>query len=112
MADYTIDEIMTGMPGAFIAEKADGISAVVQFVFTGDQADNWYVHIQNGACSSMRGTTDDANVTMTVDSDDFISLLTGKLEPMAAFMRGKLNLRGDVALAMRLPTLFDRSAAG
>lgn len=111
MSDYTIEDIMLGMPGAFLPEEAGAISATVQFHFTGKEAADWFVRIESGTCSTTKGTDTDPNVTMTVDSDDFKSLLAGKLEPMAAFMRGKLSLRGDVSLAMKLPKLFDRSAA-
>lgn len=100
---------MAGMPGAFLAEKARGLSATVQFHFSGDQASDWHVVIADGSCSTVQGTAADPNVTMTIDSGDFLDLLAGRLEPMAAFMRGKLQLRGDVALAMKLPNLFERS---
>lgn len=108
MAEYTIDQVMAGMPEAFRADKAGGIVATVQFHFTGDQAADWVLEIDKGSCSTARGTTDHPNVTMTVDSGDFLDLLAGRLEPMAAFMRGKLQMRGDVSLAMKLPNLFER----
>lgn len=100
---------MNGMPGAFLAHQAGAISATVQFHFTGEQASDWFVRIHEGACTSTQGVVQTPNVTMTVDSDVFIDLLTGRLEPMAAFMRGKLQMRGDVALAMKLPVLFDQT---
>lgn len=108
MSDYTIEQVMNGMPEAFLAEKADGISATVQFHFTGEQASDWFIQIADAACSTTEGVVETPNVTMTVDSRDFLDLLGGRLEPMAAFMRGKLQLRGDVALAMKLPNLFER----
>ncbi len=112
MSEYSIQQIMEAMPGAFLQDQAGTISATVQFHFTGNQASDWFVRINDGACSSSEGTTPDPNVTMTVDSDDFLAILTGKLEPMAAFMRGKLNMRGDVSLAMKLPKLFKSSTTG
>ena len=111
MTQLSIAEIMTGMPKAFLAHQAGTISATVQFHFTGDQASDWHVRIHEGTCTSSKGVVDAPNVTMTVDSGVFIDLLMGRLEPMAAFMRGKLQMRGDVALAMKLPVLFDQTAA-
>ena len=99
---------MTRMPGAFLPDKAGSTSAVVQFHFTGPQATDWNLSIQGGTCKTEKGTAPDPNVSLTVESSDFQDLLAGRLEPMAAFMRGKLQLRGDVALAMRLPNLFGR----
>jgi putative sterol carrier protein len=37
-----------------------------------------------------------------------MSLLSGELAPMPAFMQGKLRLKGDVGLAMKLPGLFQK----
>ena len=37
---------------------------------------------------------------------DFVGLATGKLDPTMAFMTGKLKVRGDMALAMKLQNLL------
>lgn len=108
MSELTIEQVMRGMPSAFQADLAGSTAAVLQFNFTGAEAGAWVVEIRDGRCTTAPGTTPNPNLTMTVDSGDFLDLLAGKLEPMAAFMRGKLQLRGDVALAMKLPALFKR----
>ena len=108
MSEFSIDQVMKALPDAFQADQAGNINAFVQFRFTGEQAADWGLHIQDGACTASPGSLDQPNVTMEVDSGDFLDMLSGRLEPMAAFMRGKLQLRGDVALAMKLPTLFKR----
>jgi putative sterol carrier protein len=45
-------------------------------------------------------------MTLTADSTDFTNLITGELDPMAAFMQGKLKLQGDLNLAMKLTQMF------
>lgn len=45
---------------------------------------------------------DDADVTMTADSDTFREILDGSLNPTAAFMSGRLKIEGDMGAAMRL----------
>ncbi len=44
----------------------------------------------------------DADVTMTAASDTFQDILSGSLNPTAAFMSGKLKLDGDMGMAMKL----------
>ncbi len=44
----------------------------------------------------------DAQCTITVSSDDFTAMLGGELDPMAAFMGGKIQVEGDMAVAMKL----------
>jgi putative sterol carrier protein len=45
---------------------------------------------------------EDADVTLTADQDTFEQILSGELNPTAAFMGGKLALDGDMPAAMRL----------
>ena len=103
----TVEEIMEKMPGAFLPEKAQGVDATIQFEFTGAEAGDWYVVIKDGTCAVNRGaSTQPATMTLTADSADFINLITGELDPMTAFMQGKLKLQGDLNLAMKLTQMF------
>lgn len=45
---------------------------------------------------------DDADVTMSADADTFQEIMSGELNPTAAFMSGKLRLDGDMGTAMKL----------
>jgi len=40
---------------------------------------------------------DDADCTISVDKDDFIAMAAGDLDPMMAFMSGKLKVAGDMS---------------
>ena len=48
----------------------------------------------------------DPACTMTLDSDDFVKLFMGQLNPTQAFMGGKLKIKGDMMLAMKLEKLM------
>lgn len=45
---------------------------------------------------------EEAEVTMTADTDTFRAILDGDLNPTSAFMTGKLKIDGDMGAAMRL----------
>lgn len=47
-----------------------------------------------------------ASCTMTLDSDDFVALFKGQLNPTQAFMAGKLKIKGDMMVAMKLEKLM------
>jgi putative sterol carrier protein len=49
-----------------------------------------------------RAGDDDADVTMTADTDTFRAILDGNLNPTSAFMTGKLKVDGDMGAALRL----------
>ena len=48
------------------------------------------------------------DVTFSLDKDSFIAMFSGKLKPTAAFMQGKLKIKGDMMQAMKLETLMNK----
>ena len=53
-----------------------------------------------------------ADVTMTLDSGDFIKMFTGKMKPAAVFMAGKLKIKGDIMMATKLEKLMKEIPSG
>lgn len=53
-------------------------------------------------------TNDDteSDVTIGISAKDLGKLMTGDLNPMTALMFGKIKIEGDMAVAMKLQTLF------
>ena len=43
---------------------------------------------------------------LTIDDDDYIALLFGKLNSQRAFMKGLVKVKGNVMLLQRLDTLW------
>ena len=102
----TVEQLMEKMPGAFIPEKAQGVDATIQFNFTGTEAGQWNVTIQDGKVDVARGTHPSPKMTLTADSSDYVKIITGELDGMQAFMQGKIKLAGDLNLAMKLMQMF------
>lgn len=49
-----------------------------------------------------------ADCEMTLDSADFSKMFKGELKAVAAFMGGKLKIKGDMGLAMKLEKLMSQ----
>ena len=77
----------------------EGFSATAKFVIEGEGA---VVIDGDGA----RASDDPADVTMTADTETFQAIMSGDLNPTAAFMSGKLTVDGDMGLAMQLGTVL------
>ncbi len=106
MAEVTVQELINRMPRALIPEKANGVNAVIQYHLSGNEGGEWIVSIKDGQCTVQQGTTPSPNMTLTADAQDYKDVITGKLNPMTAFMTGKVRLAGDLNLAMKLTSFF------
>jgi putative sterol carrier protein len=42
-----------------------------------------------------------------MEDENFVNLLTGKLNGQTAFLTGKLKIQGDMTLAMKLQSVFN-----
>ncbi|MFA9289632.1 MAG: SCP2 sterol-binding domain-containing protein [Solirubrobacteraceae bacterium] len=62
----------------------------------------------DGTAGSNEVSTEDkeAACTISLSEADFISLVKKELNPMNAFMGGKLKIKGDMGVAMKLQNLF------
>jgi len=92
--------------------KSDGKSLVEEvqgvFVFVIDN-DAWVVDLKNGAGSVTKGKPSkepENSVTISMATTDFLDLVSGKLDGNAAWAGGKLQLDGNMMLAMKLTKLF------
>jgi putative sterol carrier protein len=101
-------EIFAQMPEAFLAEKAGDLRATFQFNLSGEGGGDWAVTVSDGTCTVVEGQAEKPNVTIGMDADDFAKMISGDLQPVVAFMQGKIKLQGDTSLALRLQELFAR----
>jgi putative sterol carrier protein len=108
MADINVAELMRSIPDQFNAEKAIGVSGVVQCMFSGEQASDWVIKIENQTCAVEEGRVDNPDLTIKAEAEDGVNLLTGKLDAMRAYMLGKVKVFGDLSLGMKLMNFFDR----
>jgi putative sterol carrier protein len=59
-----------------------------------------------GAANVVSGDNTDADCTVTVSEENLLALMKGELNPMGAFMGGKIKVKGDMSVAMKLQSLF------
>ena len=81
-------------------DKVASIDATYKFNVTGDNGGVWRVIL--GADPKVEEGEGDAQCSITVADEDFVNIVSGKLNPQMAFMSGKLKVQGDMGLAMKL----------
>lgn len=103
----TARAIVASLPARLRADKAAGVEARIGYEVTGDGGCQVTAVIHDGRCSLVEGLVD-CGVTQHVSAQDFVDLVLGKLDPMAAFSSGRLRVTGDMDLAGMIPRLFAR----
>jgi putative sterol carrier protein len=56
--------------------------------------------------SGARAADDETDVTLSADTETFQAILSGDLDPTAAFMSGRLSVDGDMGMAMKLGSVL------
>lgn len=95
------------VPGKVNKDKIKDMNCVYQFNITGEGGGDWNIVIANGSATVNEGIADDPNITITMEAGNFVSLLQGKLNGQMAFMTGKLKIKGEMGLAMKLQSVFN-----
>lgn len=106
MAVTTIQEVFEAMPIRFQAEKAGDLKAVIQFDLTGEGGGQYYVTIADRTCAVSEGVAPNPSMTLTATAADYLAIIRGELNAMQAFMQGKIKIKGDVSLAIKMQSLF------
>eukprot|EP00456_Euglypha_rotunda_P027338 TRINITY_DN21874_c0_g2_i2.p2 TRINITY_DN21874_c0_g2~~TRINITY_DN21874_c0_g2_i2.p2 ORF type:complete len:136 (+),score=34.84 TRINITY_DN21874_c0_g2_i2:213-620(+) len=104
----TATDLINKLPSAFDAAAAADTDCTIQF----NLVEPMHVLIRNRHCEVKSGVAASPDVSLTMEDDDFVALMTGELNGMAAFMTGKLKVDGDLMLAQRLTNLFEASKLG
>jgi putative sterol carrier protein len=96
----TLQEITTQIRGAVGDDS--GLGKTLKFDFKGAGV----IHIDGG---SVTNEDRPADCTILVSQDDFEDLARGRLDPAMALMRGRLKVRGDMTVAMKLQSMFAKT---
>ncbi len=101
MADASVKGVFEGLPAKLSAKPAmlAGLDCVYQFR-VGESA--YSVALKDGKATVAAGEAPSPNCTVTMAENDFLDLVSGKLNGQMAFLTGKLKVAGDMGLALKL----------
>jgi putative sterol carrier protein len=102
----TVNEVFAQMSSRFRADKAVGTNAVVQYDIAGEGGGTWHAVIKDGTCTVTPGPAPTPNLTLSMTAQDWLDMVSGKQSGQMLFMSGKLKLKGDMGLAMKLGSMF------
>ncbi|KAF5285561.1 hypothetical protein FQR65_LT13195 [Abscondita terminalis] len=98
-----VGNIFKSFESQFNAETIEKFKCIYQFNLSGEQAGSWFLNLKTAPGSwGMGESPASPDIILSMDSKHFFSIFSGKLKPTAAFMTGKLKIKGDMKMAMKL----------
>ena len=90
------------LPSRFDPSKAGGLEAVVQMSITGSNGGDWTIIIRDGKMEVKEGIHPSPEIAIKIVDTDFVDLINRKQSALTAFMSGKIQFKGSLALGLRL----------
>uniref|UniRef100_A0A3P8RVI2 Sterol carrier protein 2 n=1 Tax=Amphiprion percula TaxID=161767 RepID=A0A3P8RVI2_AMPPE len=91
--------------GEKLVKKVGGVFAFKVKDGPGGQEETWVVDVKNGKGSVSNDPGKKADCTLSMNDQDILDLMTGKLNPQTAFFKGTLKISGNMGMAMKLQNL-------
>jgi putative sterol carrier protein len=73
---------------------------------SGEGGGSWHAVIKDGTCAVKEGAAASPNLTLQIAAPDWLDMVTGKQSGQTLYMSGKLKVKGDMGLAMKLGSMF------
>ncbi|GIW72101.1 MAG: hypothetical protein KatS3mg102_1643 [Planctomycetota bacterium] len=103
-------DIFEAMPGRFDPAGAGNWETTIQFKLRGEDGGDWVMRVKDGSCTVEQGTAEQPKATIEMDAATWVGIHTGTVNPMQAFMTGKIKVTGNMGEVMKLnnPAIFRR----
>lgn len=107
LTEKQVQDMFVRMQNQFNPEKAVGVDAVIQFDLSGDPGGLYWARVQEDNLEMGQGPTEEPSMTLLADVNDFSAVINGEEKAMQAFMSGKIKVKGDMSLALKLQAIFN-----
>jgi len=102
-----LNTVFSEMNARITEEKAKKINSTYLFDIGGEGGGKWFADLTLPAGPYIEQKDAEAKCIITVAKvEDWIAIATGKMNPTSAFMQGKIKVKGDMSMAMKLQSLL------
>lgn len=87
-------------------KKNKGVNGVFQFDIGGDDPMDFYFKLVDGVSTMGEGSAENPTITFTMTDVNYKKMVAGKLNGTMAVMTGKVKVKGEMSLAMKLESVM------
>ena len=98
----TIPDLLRTVVERYDSEAMSDFNATVVFELSGDDGGSYHLTFADGNATYGEGAVENPTATIMMTAEDFKALTSGDLNPMAAFMQGKIKVTGDMSTVMKM----------
>jgi putative sterol carrier protein len=96
-------ELLEGLEDRVDPARTRGTTASYRFDVQG--AGSWRVEVDDGAVA-VTESDEPADCVIRASEENLLRIVRGELNPVTAYMTGRVRVEGDITLATRLRDLF------
>jgi putative sterol carrier protein len=102
-----ISEMFEKLRERFDAEKARADSGLIAFELGGEGGGSFWLKVHQGALDMGEGAPPaEADAILRAEASDLMKIMSGELNPMMAFMSGKVKVERNMGMVMKLMGWF------
>lgn len=92
----------------FRSAAAEDLQVRYQIELAGESGGSIWVRVNDGQMQAGEGADPQADVVFRMDALEFFDVLAGTANPDLLFMDDRIEIAGDLSLALKLRSLFSR----
>lgn len=103
-----IQELFNKAVEKFDGDKWGEEDGIISFDLTGEKGIQYTAIIAGKKLVVEKGLDENADLLVRISQEDLSDLIDGKVNPMAIFAGGKMQLEGDKMMALKMLQLFGK----
>lgn len=108
MTSFTnVADMFNRLSEAFRADKAKGDKALLAFELGGEGGGSFWMQVVDGNLTTGAGAAPgEPDLILRASAEDFLKIMNREMNPMTAFMSGKVKAERNMGMAMKLMAWF------
>ena len=102
----SVEDALDWLQRRFAPDAGRGLKVAYQFDLSGPGGGSFWARVDDGTLDAAVGSLGPADVVFRLAATDFFAILAGRANADLLFMQERIEVKGDLALALKMRRLF------